>query len=94
VVAEVEHPVGPASAQSWEERAAEQVGQDSVRECGLDTCLDTNCGTEGDMYLNLHYVQALSLAAIKSSYRRFRDTPERASQAAHVAAWPGNPDPP
>jgi hypothetical protein len=41
VVAEVELPVGPASAQSWEKRAAEQVGQDSVRDCGLDTCLDT-----------------------------------------------------
>jgi hypothetical protein len=41
VVAEFELPVGPASAQSWEERAAEQVGQDSVRDCGLDTCLDT-----------------------------------------------------
>jgi hypothetical protein len=41
VVAEVELPVGPASAQSWEKRAAEQAGQDTVRVCGLDTCLDT-----------------------------------------------------
>jgi hypothetical protein len=41
VGAEFELLVGTASAQSWEKRAAEQVGQDSVRDCGLDTCLDT-----------------------------------------------------
>jgi hypothetical protein len=41
VVAEVELPVGPALAQSWEKRAAEQVGQHPVRDCGLDTCMDT-----------------------------------------------------